>query len=134
MPNPKVLFPCTGNSAHNQVMEGQGLLRASAGVFSAGTKLKDRLVSAVFDMMHEVKIYISSRLLKSVMEYRNKGNLVYVITVDVGAEENYPVAFLTTKIHTPWSFEYPAEIDREERFSSVRYVIEERLRLWLAEG
>ena len=134
MPNPKVLFLCTGNSARSQMAEG--ILRALAGeqfeVSSAGTEPKGRILPEVQEAMREIDI--SGQWSKSVTEYLGKVHFAYVITVCADAEENCPAVFLNMGTHDHWPFDDPAKFDDETRLTRTRRVrnqIESRLRSWL---
>jgi hypothetical protein len=81
---------------------------------------KGSLLVGSHDMLHEAESYIASQWLKSVMKYKDK--LGYIITVDADNGKNYPAVFPRR------------ETNEEEHFTFTRHVIEERLRLWLAEG
>ena len=137
MPNPKVLFLCTGNSARSQMAEG--ILRALAGeqfeVFSAGTEPKNGILPEVQEAMREIGIDVSGQWSKSVIEYLGKAVFAHVITVCADAEENCPAVFLNMGIHEHWPFDDPAKFDDETRLARTRRVrdqIEHRLRSWLA--
>ena len=134
----KVLFLCTGNSAHSQIAEG--LLRALADehfeVFSAGTEPKGSILPEVQEAMREIGIDISKQWSKSVTEYLGKTHFAHVITVCADAEENCPAVFLNMGTHEHFPFDDPAKADEEQRLEltrNVRNQIEQRLHLWLTE-
>jgi hypothetical protein len=74
------------------------------------------------DTLREAESFIASQWLKSVMNYKDRTRLGYVITVGTDAEEDSLAVFPSP------------ETNEKERFTSNRQLIEERLRLWLAEG
>ena len=138
MPNPKVLFLCTGNSARSQMAEG--ILRALAGeqfeVSSAGTEPKGRILPEVQEAMREIGIDISGQWSKSVTEYLGKAVFAHVITVCADAEENCPAVFLNMGTHDHWPFDDPAKADDANRLDLTRRVRDEiatSLRTWLIE-
>jgi protein-tyrosine-phosphatase len=49
-------------------------------------------------------------------------------------EKNYPVVLLKAEIPERWQVDDHAKLYKEDDFSSTQHIIEERLRLWLAEG
>jgi hypothetical protein len=79
-------------------------------------------LSGGHDTLREAESFIASQWLKTVMNYKDKTRFGYVITVGTDTEEDYPAVFPSP------------ETNEKERFTSARHVIEERLRLWLAEG
>jgi hypothetical protein len=72
------------------------------------------------NMVREAESFIASQWLKSIMNYKDKTWFGYVVTVD--AEGDSLAVFPSP------------ETNEKERFTSTHQVIEERLRLWLAEG
>jgi hypothetical protein len=79
-------------------------------------------LSGGHDKPREAESFIASQWLKSVMKYKDKTGFGYVITVGTDTEGDSPAVFPSQ------------ETNEKERFTSTRSVIEERLRLWLAEG
>lgn len=138
MPEQKVLFLCTGNSARSQMAEG--LLRQMAGdrfeVFSAGTEPAGLNPLAV-RAMSEIGIDISPQRSKSAKEFLGQG-FPYVITVCDQANERCPL-FPGAIYRLHWSFQDPATAkgSEEERlavFRRVRDQIRGRLEVFLGAG
>ena len=139
MSKARVLFLCTGNSARSQMAEA--LLRKYGGEFfepySAGLEPKgvNPLTIRVLD---EVGIDISNQTSKSIEAYLGKLSFQYLVTVCDDADQNCPVGLpgINERIH--WSFEDPARFEGTEeekltRFREVRDLIEEKIKLWVAE-
>lgn len=122
MPQPAVLFLCTGNSARSQMAEGW--LRALAGesveVLSAGLDPKGVNPYAI-DAMREVGVDISGHTSKDVRDLLTR-RVDVVVTVCDNAKEKCPVfPFAFTFVH--WSFPDPAALpDGPEKTSAFRDV------------
>ena len=126
MPNPHVLFLCTGNSCRSQMAEGW--LRHLAGdrynVFSAGVKPAGLNPDAV-RVMKEVGIDISGHRSKNVAEFLER-EFSYVVTVCDSAKESCPL-FPGTLRSLHWSLEDPASATgtQEARLKIFRRVRDE---------
>lgn len=132
----RVLFLCTGNSAHSQMAEG--LLRSYAGesfdVASAGVSPSQVRPEAI-EVMREVGIDVSNHRSKSVDEYIGQ-DFDYVVTVCDNAKQQCPIfPDVTTRIH--WNLDDPSEaagdkITKLSVFRRVRNELTAQLRLFIA--
>ncbi len=139
MSKARVLFLCTGNSARSQMAEAF-LRRYGAEIFepySAGLEPKG-VNPLTIRVMDEVGIDISNQTSKSLDTYLGKTSFQYLVTVCDDADQNCPTGLpgINERIH--WSFEDPARFegtDEEKlaRFREVRDLIEEKIKLWVAE-
>ncbi|MFC2023405.1 arsenate reductase ArsC [Chloroflexota bacterium] len=90
----KVLFLCTGNSAHSKMAEA--FLRKYAGdqfeAYSAGLEPKDINPYAV-KAMEEIGLPLEEHRSKPLTEYMGKVHFGYMITVCAGADEKCPSVF-----------------------------------------
>lgn len=139
MSKARVLFLCTGNSARSQMAEA--LLRKYGGEifepYSAGLEPKgvNPLTVRVLD---EVGIDISNQTSKSLDTYLGKTSFQYLVTVCDDADQNCPVGLPGIDERVHWSFEDPARFEGTEeeklaKFREVRDLIEEKIKLWVAE-
>ena len=130
MPKKKVLFLCTGNSAHSQMAEG--LLRHVAGErhegFSAGTRPVGLNPHAV-EAMAELGIDISSHRSKSVDEFVGK-QFDCVITVCDSANDACPAFPGRRRVAAP-QLPGPAALPPEQQLAAFRGVRDE-IAAWLA--
>ena len=139
MSKARVLFLCTGNSARSQMAEA--FLRKYGGEifepYSAGLEPKgvNPLTVRVLD---EVGIDISNQTSKSLDTYLGKTSFQYLVTVCDDADQNCPVGLPGIDERVHWSFEDPARFEGTEeeklaKFREVRDLIEEKIKLWVAE-
>ena len=137
MPQPEVLFLCTGNSCRSQMAEGW--LRHLAGeqvqVSSAGTKPAGLNPVAV-RVMREAGVDISAHHSKHIDDVKGR-DFLFVITVCDAAREACPV-FPGALYQLHWSFEDPAsatgsEEERLQVFRRVRDEIRERVTAFAAQ-
>jgi len=108
LPEPKVLFLCTGNSARSQMAEGY-LRHVGGGEFeplSAGIEPKGLNPLAV-EVMGEIGVDISQQRSKDVREFLGQA-IPYVVTVCDNARQRCPI-FPHTYKSLHWSLEDPAE-------------------------
>jgi arsenate reductase len=133
----KVLFLCTGNSAHSQMAEAfvrkYGDERFEA--HSAGLEPKG-INPFTVRVMEEVGIDISGQRSKGVSTYLGKELFQYLITVCDDADRNCPTVWPGVNQRLHWSFVDPAAFegtDEEKlaRFRQVRDQIEARVKAWL---
>lgn len=130
MPNPAVLFLCTGNSARSQMAEGW--LRALAGdgveVLSAGLDPKGVNPCAI-DAMREAGVDISGQTSKDVKDLLGR-RVDVVVTVCDNAREQCPV-FPSAPAAMHWSFPDPAALpdgpEKTAAFREVRDQLRERI-------
>ena len=135
----RVLFLCTGNSAHSQMAEA--FLRKYGGdrfeAYSAGLEPKG-LNPLTVKVMQEVGIDVSQQQSKGVGTYLGKVLFQYLITVCDDAEKNCPSTWPGINKREHWSFEDPAAFegtDNEKlsKFSEIRDQIATRIKTWLGE-
>lgn len=135
----RVLFLCTGNSARSQMAEA--FLRKYAGdrfeAHSAG--LKPAGVNPfTIQVLQEVGIDISDQSSKGVDAYLGKVLFQYLVTVCDDADKNCPTVWPGVNQRMHWSFEDPAAFEGTDdeklaKFRQIRDLIEEKIKLWLAE-
>ena len=135
----RVLFLCTGNSARSQMAEAF-LRKYGNGRFephSAGLQPKG-INPLTVKVMNEAGIDLSAHASKGIETYLGKMHFQYLITVCDDADQNCPAVWpgVNTRIH--WSFEDPARFEGTEeeklaRFREVRDLIEQRIKVWIAE-
>ncbi len=139
IPNQRVLFLCTGNSARSQMAEA--FLRHYAGetfeVHSAGLEPKGINPLTVI-VMEEIGISMADHTSKGVGTYLGKMLFQYLITVCDKAEQNCPTLWPGVSQRLHWSFEDPAAFDgsdeeKLEKFRQVRDQIEQQVRDWLGQ-
>ena len=135
----RILFLCTGNSARSQMAEA--FLRDYADevfeVHSAGLEPKG-INPLTVQVMDEVGIDLSGQTSKGIESYLGKVHFQYLITVCDDADKNCPTVWpgVTNRMH--WSFEDPAKFEGTEeeklaKFREVRDLIEQRIKVWVAE-
>ena len=105
--------------------------------YSAGLEPKgvNPLTVRVLD---EVGIDISNQTSKSLDTYLGKTSFQYLVTVCDDADQNCPVGLPGIDERVHWSFEDPARFEGTEeeklaKFREVRDLIEEKIKLWVAE-
>ena len=135
----RVLFLCTGNSARSQMAEAF-LRKYGNGRFephSAGLQPKG-INPLTVKVMNEAGIDLSAHASKGIETYLGKMHFQYLITVCDDADQNCPAVWpgVNTRIH--WSFEDPARFEGTEeeklaKFREVRDLIEQRIKVWIAE-
>lgn len=139
MPNPAVLFLCTGNSARSQMAEA--FLRRLAGdrfdVYSAGSDPKG-VHPLTVHAMKEVNIDITEQRSKHLREYLGRLPIQYLIVVCAHAETACPATWPGVVRRLYWAFDDPAaatgsDDDRLVAFRKVRDEIEKRIKDWLDE-
>ena len=135
----RVLFLCTGNSAHSQMAEV--FLRKYAGnhfeAHSAGLK-PTGINPFTIKVLQEVGIDISNQSSKGVDTYLGKVLFQYLITVCDDADKNCPTVWPGVNQRMHWSFEDPAAFEGTDdeklaKFREIRDLIEERIKTWLKE-
>ncbi|MGH7278776.1 MAG: arsenate reductase ArsC [Candidatus Rokuibacteriota bacterium] len=136
MPDRRILFVCTHNSARSQMAES--LLRAFAGdhfeVAGAGTEAT-RVHRLAEQVMAEIGVELSGHTSKTFDQFLRQ-RWDYVVTVCDSANERCPL-FPGGLARLHWSFEDPSAAtgSEEERLAVFRRVRDEigiRLRAWLA--
>ena len=139
MPQTRVLFLCTGNSARSQMAEA--FLRKYAGdrfeAHSAGLEPKG-LNPLTVQVMDEVGLDISGYKSKGVDTYLGKVLFQYLVTVCDDADKNCPTVWPGVNKRLHWSFEDPAAFqgtDEEKlaKFRQVRDQIDEKIKAWIAD-
>ena len=139
MPQSRVLFLCTGNSARSQMAEG--FLRKYAGdrfeAHSAGLEPKG-IHPFTIKVMEEAGMDMSGHTSKGFDTYLGKMLFQYLITVCDEAEKNCPAVWPGVSNRLHWYFEDPAVIigtDEEKlaKFRQVRDQIEQKVKAWIAE-
>jgi arsenate reductase len=138
MPEPRVLFICTGNSARSQMAEA--LLRRHGGdrfeVFSAGLEPKG-INPFTRQVMAEQGYDLAGQRSKDVFEFLGKVHFGHIITVCSNAEARCPIfPGIAYRLH--WPFDDPAAVEGGDEaklaaFRRVRDQIEARILAWLAE-
>jgi arsenate reductase len=137
MPNTRVLFLCTGNSARSQMAEA--FLRRYAGdrieAYSAGLEPKE-INPLTVKVMNEIGVDISTHTSKGVDTYLGKTLFQYLVTVCDDAEKNCPSFWPGVNQRLHWSFEDPAAFDgteeeKLEKFRQVRDLIDRRVKAWI---
>jgi arsenate reductase len=139
MPQTRVLFLCTGNSARSQMAEA--FLRKYAGdqfeAHSAGLEPKG-MNPLTIQVMDEVGMDISGYKSKGVDTYLGKVMFQYLITVCDDADKNCPTVWPGVNQRLHWSFEDPVafvgtEEERLAKFRQVRDQIDQKIKAWIAE-
>lgn len=138
MPEPRVLFICTGNSARSQMAEA--FLRRHGGdrfeVFSAGLEPKG-INPFTRQVMAEQGYDLAGQRSKDVFEFLGKVHFGNIITVCSNAEARCPIfPGIAYRLH--WPFDDPAAVEGGDEaklasFRRVRDQIEARILAWLAE-
>ena len=138
MPEPRVLFICTGNSARSQMAEA--FLRRHGGdrfeVFSAGLEPKG-INPFTRQVMAEQGYDLAGQRSKDVFEFLGKVHFGHIITVCSNAEARCPIfPGIAYRLH--WPFDDPAAVEggddaKLDAFRRVRDQIEARILAWLAE-
>jgi arsenate reductase len=138
MPEPRVLFICTGNSARSQMAEA--FLRRHGGdrfeVFSAGLEPKG-INPFTRQVMAEQGYDLAGQRSKDVFEFLGKVHFGHIITVCSNAEARCPIfPGIAYRLH--WPFDDPAAVEGGDEaklaaFRRVRDQIEARILAWLAE-
>jgi arsenate reductase len=139
MQKQRLLFLCTGNSAHSQMAEA--FLRRYAGdkfeAHSAGLEPKE-INPLTVQVMQEKGIDISNQRSKGVDTYLGKALFQYLITVCDEADKNCPTTWPAVNRRMHWSFEDPAAFEGTDeqklaKFREIRDKIEQRIQDWLEE-
>jgi arsenate reductase len=132
MPEKRVLFICTGNSARSQMAEA--LLRHLAGdryeVLSAGTHPKG-VHPRTIEVLKEIQIDASGQTSKDLEQFAGQ-RFDFVITVCDRAKQHCPVFPGVEPIH--FSIDDPVDAPEEQQlevFRRVRDEIMQRLRLFV---
>jgi len=127
MPDPRVVFLCTGNSCRSQM--GEGLLRRRFGdrieALSAGTRPADEVHPLAIRAMAEIGVDISGQRPKTI-EDLGPEPVDLAITVCGNARDTCPhLATAREQIHV--GFDDPADATgtEEERFAVFRRVRDE---------
>ena len=138
MPEPRVLFICTGNSARSQMAEA--FLRRHGGdrfeVFSAWLEPKG-INPFTRQVMAEQGYDLAGQRSKDVFEFLSKVHFGHIITVCSNAEASCPIfPGIAYRLH--WPFDDPAAVEGGDEaklaaFRRVRDQIEARILDWLAE-
>jgi len=135
-----VLFLCSANSARSQMAEA--LLRRRAGdgfeIYSAGLHPTE-VHPLTHRVLNEVGIDTSSLRAKGIKELLGKVTVRYAIIVCSKAAASCPQIYPFALQTLYWPFEDPTACagtseERLQRFRDVRDRIDERLRIWVAEG
>jgi arsenate reductase len=135
----RVLFLCTGNSARSQMAEAF-LRKYGSGRFephSAGLQPKG-INPLTVKVMNEAGIDLSAQASKGIETYLGKMHFQYLITVCDDADQNCPTVWSGVNTRMHWSFEDPARFEGTEeeklaKFREVRDLIEQRIKVWIAE-
>jgi arsenate reductase len=139
MPQTRVLFLCTGNSARRQMAEA--FLRKYAGerfeAHSAGLEPKG-LHPLTVKVMEEAGVDMSGQTSIGFETYLGKMLFQYLITVCDDAEKNCPTTWPGVSNRLHWHFEDPAVfIGTDEgklaKFRQVRDQIDQKVKTWVAE-
>ena len=120
----RILILCTGNSCRSQMAEGYlKSFDKELEVYSAGTKLADKVNPFAVKAMSEVGIDISNGIAEDVDKYVNQ-SFDYVITVCDNAKEVCPVfnGEVKQRLHMPFEDPYEAAGSEEEVFAVYRKV------------
>lgn len=137
MPNPRVLFVCTANSARSQMAEA--LLREQAGdrfeSCSAGTR-PSTVNPMTIKALEQIGIDPSLLRSKGLAEFLGKVRLDFVITVCDNAAESCPNVPDPDAQVMHWPFEDPAaasgsDEERLGEFDRIRDQIDARIRRWV---
>ena len=139
MDKQRVLFLCTGNSAHSQIAEA--FLRKHGGdrfeAYSAGLEPKG-LNPFTVKVMAEIGIDVTGQTSKGVETYLGKTLFQHLVTVCDDADKNCPTVWPGVNNRMHWSFQDPAAVEgtNEEKlakFREIRDLIEVQIKGWLTE-
>ena len=138
MEKPRVLFLCTGNSAHSQMV--QAMLRKYAGdqfeVHSAGLDPTE-ISPFTIKVLKKAGIDTSGFYAKPLSTFLGNINFRYLITVCSNAEQHCPIfPGMGKRIH--WQFEDPSAFEggdeeKTQVFRKIRDQIELSVKAWLEE-
>ena len=117
----KILILCTGNSCRSQIAHGfLQSFDSRLEVYSAGTKLAEKVNPMAVKVMDEMGIDLSSHTPKSVNQYIGQ-EWDYVITVCGGANESCPMFTGEVKNRLHIGFDDPSEATGTPEFISSEF-------------